>query len=60
VEPRPVEPRTDPLEVLLRVPAGQSLPDVADIERIEPLMPKSRALATVLRDALSNLRIDWD
>ncbi len=60
VEPRPVERRTDPLEVLLRVPSGTSLPEVGDIERIEPVMPKSRALATVLRDALSNLRIDWD
>lgn len=59
-EPRLVEPRTDPLAVLLRVPPGTSLPDVAEIERIEPMMPKSRALATVLRDALSNLRIDWD
>ena len=57
---RPVEPRTDPLEVLLRVPSGTSLPEVGDIERIEPVMTKSRALATVLRDALSNLRIDWD
>jgi hypothetical protein len=60
VEHRPVEPRVDPLEVLLMVPSGTSLPDIADIERIEPTMPKSRALATVLRDALSNLRIDWD
>jgi uncharacterized Zn finger protein len=60
VEHRPVEPRVDPLEVLLMVPSGTSLPDIADIERIEPMMPKSRALATVLRDALSNLRIDWD
>ncbi len=59
-EPRQVERRTDPLEVLLRVPSGTSLPEVGDIERIEPMMPKSRALATVLRDALSNLRIDWD
>ncbi|HYN33869.1 MAG TPA: SWIM zinc finger family protein [Ilumatobacteraceae bacterium] len=59
-EPRQVGRRTDPLEVLLRVPAGTSLPEIADIERIEPVMPKSRVLATVLRDALSNLRIDWD
>ena len=59
-EPRRSTPRTDPLEALLAVPAGATLPDVADIERIEPMMPKSRALATVLRDALSNLRIDWD
>ena len=59
-EPRSIGPRTDPLEVLLRSPAGTTLPDVADIERIEPIMAKSRTLATVLRDALSNLRIDWD
>ncbi len=59
-EPRSIGPRTDPLEELLRVPAGTALPDVADIERIEPIMAKSRTLATVLRDALSNLRIDWD
>ena len=54
------KPRTDPLEMLLMIPSGTSLPEVAEIERIEPMMPKSRALATVLRDALSNLRIDWD
>jgi len=59
-ESRRALPRTDPLEALLRVPAGATLPDLPDIERIEPIMPKSRALATVLRDAISNLRIDWD
>ena len=64
-DPRHTEPRravahTDPLETLLRVPSGAALPDLPDIERIEPVMPKSRALATVLRDAISNLRIDWD
>jgi len=64
-DPRHTEPRravahTDPLEALLRVPSGAALPDLPDIERIEPVMPKSRALATVLRDAISNLRIDWD
>ena len=59
-KPRSVESRTDPLEVFLKVPSGTSLPEVGDIERIEPVMAKSRALATVLRDALSNLRIDWD
>jgi hypothetical protein len=59
----PVAPhvsRTDPLEVLLTVPPGRMLPDVPAIERIEPAMAKSRTLATVLRDAISNLRIDWD
>ena len=58
--PRRTAPRADPLETLLRVPTGATLPELPDIERIEPVMPKSRALATVLRDAISNLRIDWD
>jgi hypothetical protein len=53
-------PPSDPLAELLRVPDGTALPDIGDIERIEPQLPKSRELATVLRDALGNLRIDWD
>jgi hypothetical protein len=60
--PRP-EPRTppvDPLAELLRVPDGTALPEVRDIERIEPQPPRSRELAAVLRDALGHLRIDWD
>jgi SWIM zinc finger len=59
-ETRRAVPPADPLEALLRVPTGARLPDLPDIDRIEPVMPKSRALATVLRDAISNLRIDWD
>jgi len=56
----PLTPHVDPLEDLLRLPGGAALPDVGDIERIEPQLPRSRALATVLRDALGNLRIEWD
>ncbi len=56
----PVRPPSDPLADLLRVPSGASLPDVGALERIEPQLPRSRELATVLRDALSQLRIDWD
>ena len=52
--------RTDPLAELLRIPQGAALPDIEDIERIEPQLPRSRALAAVLRDALGNLRIEWD
>jgi hypothetical protein len=36
------------------------MPEVGDIERIEPELPRSRELAAVLRDAFGNLRIDWD
>jgi len=53
-------PLTDPLADLLRVPGGNELPEVGDIERIEPRLPRSRELASVLRDALGNLRIEWD
>jgi len=53
-------PLTDPLADLLRIPDGTELPDVGDIERIEPHLPRSRELAAVLRDALGNLRIEWD
>jgi hypothetical protein len=61
--PRPREaaaPPRDPLADLLRVPEGASLPEIAAIERIEPHLPRSRDTAAVLRDALSQLRIDWD
>jgi len=53
-------PLTDPLADLLRIPDGTELPDVGEIERIEPHLPRSRELASVLRDALGNLRIEWD
>jgi hypothetical protein len=56
----PPAAHVDPLADLLRLPDGAELPDVGLIERIEPQLPKSRELATVLRDALGNLRIDWD
>jgi hypothetical protein len=53
-------PMVDPLADLLRIPEGTVLPDIGDIERIEPQLPRSRDLAAVLRDALGNLRIEWD
>ncbi len=53
-------PVVDPLADLLRIPEGAALPDIGDIERIEPQLPRSRDLAAVLRDALGNLRIEWD
>ena len=56
----PAAPRVDPLADLVRTPDGAELPEVGDIERIEPVLPRSRELSNVLRDALSNLRIEWD
>ena len=58
--PRPAAPRVDPIAHLLRVPDGVELPEIGDIERVEPDLPRSRELAGVLRDALSHLRIEWD
>ncbi len=59
-EPSSADPPRDPLDDLLRVPEGTALPDIGTIERIEPQLPRSRELATVLRDALGHLRIEWD
>jgi hypothetical protein len=59
-EVEPPAPRTDPLAALMAVPAGTTLPDIPTIDRIEPELPRSRPLATVLRDAIANLRIEWD
>jgi hypothetical protein len=56
----PARPRADPLADLLLIPDGSRLPDVGTIERIEPMLPRDRDLAAVLRDAIANLRIDWD
>ena len=56
----PARPHIDPLAELLRFPNGSRLPDVGTIERIEPMLPRDRELAAVLRDAIANLRIDWD
>jgi len=52
--------RTDPLAALLCVPEGATLPDIPEIERIEPELPRSRELASAFRDALAHLRIEWD
>jgi hypothetical protein len=56
----PARPPGDPLAELLRLPPGASLPEISTIDRVEPHLPRSRELASVLRDALSHLRIDWD
>lgn len=56
----PPPPHSDALAELLRVPDGAELPEIDDIERVEARVPRSRELASVLRDALGNLRIEWD
>ena len=57
----PVEaPPIDRLHGLLDLPAGQPLPEIPELDRIEPELPRQPELAAVMRDALANLRIDWD
>ena len=53
-------PGADPLADYLRAPAGTALPTIEAFERIEPELPRSRDLAVILRDAIGNLRIEWD
>ena len=61
VDPKPPRRQpSDPLRDLLRFPPGSELPDVPRFEPYETVQPKSRELATILRDALANLRIEWD
>ena len=50
----------DPLSDLLTPPDGTALPEISLLVEIDPLMPRSRELAAVYRDALSHLRVDWD
>ena len=50
----------DPLRDLLRFPKGSELPAAPQFEPFESIQPKSRELAAILRDALANLRIEWD
>jgi uncharacterized Zn finger protein len=52
--------RLDPLAEYLRAPAGTALPRIDAFERVEPELPRSRELAAILRDAIGNLRIEWD
>jgi uncharacterized Zn finger protein len=52
--------RLDPLAEYLRAPAGTELPTIEAFERVEPELPRSRELAVILRDAIGNLRIEWD
>lgn len=62
VEPpaRPPEPDGDPLEQLLGIPEGAALPEVPVLEQVDTRFPNRRELASVMRDALAHLHIEWD
>lgn len=54
------EPVADPLVDVLSIPDGASLPEIPHLERADEMLPRRPELATILRDAYRNLRIDWD
>jgi hypothetical protein len=54
------EPNIDPIAPYLSPPEGTELPEIPHLERIEPRLPRRPALAAVLRDAYSHVRIDWE
>ena len=56
----PDVPHVDPLAAFLAAPDGTVLPEIPEFDRIDPVLPRSRELAAIVRDALANLRIDWD
>jgi hypothetical protein len=60
VDPAEPAPVGDRLASLLTIPPGATLPEVGSIERMEPVVPPRRDLAAVIRDAVENLRIEWD
>ena len=54
------EPHVDPIAHVLDHPAGTELPDIGLIEESPDILPKRPELASILRDAHRNLRLDWD
>lgn len=53
-------PTEDPLREILKFPDGSDLPDIPRFDSLETVQPKTRELASILRDAHGNLRIEWD
>ena len=54
------EPMADPLTDVLSIPDGAALPEIPHLERADERLPRRPELASILRDAYRNLRIDWD
>jgi len=57
---REAEAFVDPLDDVLTFPEGVPLPEITLIERDDDVLPRRPELASILRDAYRNLRIDWD
>ncbi len=50
----------DPLLAVLSMQPGSALPEIPVLDRADLRPPKDRDLATVLRDALQHVRVEWD
>jgi hypothetical protein len=60
-EPGPVrDPQLDEIGRLLAAPAGGSLPELPDLDRLEHPPVADPLLAEVLADAIANLHLHWD
>jgi len=62
-EPPPAPPPhvvEDSLRPVLVLQPGTELPEIPVLERADLRPPKDRDLATVLRDAMQHMRVDWD
>ncbi|MEM1335396.1 MAG: SWIM zinc finger family protein [Actinomycetota bacterium] len=54
------EPDEDPLAGVLGVPTGHTIPVVPVLEPADQPLPRRPELAAALREALSEVRVDWD
>ncbi|MEL6891939.1 MAG: SWIM zinc finger family protein [Actinomycetota bacterium] len=61
-EPADEEPDAvlDPLVLVLGVPEGRTIPVVPVLEPADLALPRRPELATALREALHEVRVDWD
>jgi SWIM zinc finger len=50
----------DPLRDVLRLQPGAALPEIPVLEPADLALPRDRDLAAAIRDALRNVRVDWD
>jgi len=59
-EPEPKPEWIDPLHKVVGVPKGRTIPFVPVLDPIDPPLPRRPELGALLRDALRDLRTNWD
>ena len=58
--PEPEPELIDPLHAVVGVPEGHTIPFVPVLDPVDPPLPRRPELGALLRDAMRELRIDWD